>query len=87
MLVCLEISTTLKFYKNLGYTSKLNIRGFLVGCEVAKKDFLLTFLLPWIMTFHKEGQQHSMLELLYNEKQKNGHSIVGNTFGNLKQIF
>jgi len=71
----------------LDYTNKLNIRGFLVGCEVVKKVFLLTFLFLWIMTFHTEGQQHSMLELLYNEKYKNGHSIVGNAFGNSKQYF
>jgi len=29
-------------------------------------------LLLWILTTHKEGQQHSMLEFLYNKKHKQG---------------
>jgi hypothetical protein len=35
-------------------------------------------LLSWIMTPHKEGQQHSMLELLYNRKHKQGQLVAEN---------
>jgi len=44
-------------------------------------------LSPWIITFHKEGQQNSMFELLYNKKHKHEQSMVKITFGILKQIF
>jgi hypothetical protein len=44
-------------------------------------------LLPWIMTPHKEGQQHFVLELLYNRKHKQGQLVVENAFSTLKQSF
>jgi hypothetical protein len=44
-------------------------------------------LLPWIMTLHKEGQQYSILELLYNKKHKCGCLIVESVFGVLKKSF
>jgi hypothetical protein len=44
-------------------------------------------LLPWIMTPHKEGQQQSVLELLYNRKHKQGQLVVENAFSILKQSF
>jgi hypothetical protein len=33
-----------------------------------------------MMTIHKEEQKHSMLELIFNWKDKQGHSIVENAF-------
>ncbi len=44
-------------------------------------------LLPQIMTFHKEGQQYSILELLYNKRHICGCLIVENAFGIVKKEF
>ncbi len=44
-------------------------------------------LLLWIMTLHKEGQQYSILELLYNKRHICGCLIVKNAFGILKKSF
>jgi hypothetical protein len=44
-------------------------------------------LFPWIMTLHKEGQQYSILELLYNKRHIWGCLIVENAFGILKKSF
>ncbi len=43
--------------------------------------------LPWIITFHKEGQQNSMFELLYNKNHKHEQSMVKIAFGILKPNF
>jgi hypothetical protein len=42
------------------------------------KGYLLS---PWIITFHKEGQQNFMIELLYNEKHRREQSMVRIIFG------
>jgi hypothetical protein len=39
------------------------------------------------MTPFKEEGQHSILELLYNRKHKQGRLIVENVFSNLKKTF
>jgi hypothetical protein len=44
-------------------------------------------LITWIMTPFKEEGQHSILELLYNRKHKQGRLIVENVFSNLKKTF
>jgi uncharacterized membrane protein YbjE (DUF340 family) len=44
-------------------------------------------LLLWIMTFHKEGEQYSILELMYNKWRICGCLIVGFAFGILKKSF
>jgi hypothetical protein len=36
---------------------------------------------------HKEGQQHLVLELLYDRKHKHGRSIMKSAFGSLKKTF
>jgi hypothetical protein len=85
VLVYLEVLTILEFFKNLSCINKPNIKGFLVWWELVKKGCWPSSLplgddkyplFPWIMTFHKEGQQHSMFELLYNKKHKCGCSIM-----------
>ncbi len=73
-----------QFYKNMGCTIELNIGGFQLGERWWRKFFsYLTgdkgyLLLPWIMTPHNEGQQHAMLEFLYNRKHKCEHLIMEN---------
>jgi len=42
-------------------------------------------LLPLIITPHKEGQNHSILKILYNKKHKHRWSLVKNAFGILKK--
>jgi hypothetical protein len=44
-------------------------------------------LINWIMMPFKEEGQHSILELLYNRKHKQGRLIVENVFSNLKKTF
>jgi hypothetical protein len=39
------------------------------------------------MTPHEKGQQHSILEMLYNNKHKHGQYVVENAFGILKKTF
>jgi hypothetical protein len=83
MLVYVEASTILEFLENLGCINNPNIKGFFTLVRVSEKGYPPYLLgddkyplLPWIMSPHKEGQQHSMFQLLYNKKHKCGCSIV-----------
>lgn len=72
------------------------LQGGLFYAVTSSQDWLTPYLhgvmgyplLPWFMTLHKENKKHhSILELLYNCKDKWGKLVVENTFGILKQAF
>jgi hypothetical protein len=70
-----------KSFFNMATRSQIGIPPYLLGDKRYP-------LLLWLMTLHKEdGEVHSILELLYNCKQKKGRSIVENAFDILKQTF
>jgi hypothetical protein len=44
-------------------------------------------LLPWLMVPHKQVQNLTVLETLFNKKLRRGRCVVENAFGILKQTF
>jgi hypothetical protein len=62
------------------------------GCGNGTPPYLIgdknhPFIITWIMTPFKEEGTHTILELFYNRKHKQGWSIVENAFGILKKKF
>ncbi len=44
-------------------------------------------LINWIMTLYKKDGHHTILELFYNKKHKQGHFVIKNAFDISKKNF
>ncbi len=76
-----------RLYKKVLYQDLLHLDN---GCQEGIPPYIPRIknypLLTRIMVPHKKGQ-HTILEVLFNRKRKQEHSMIENDLGILKQTF